>query len=257
MTMDNMVEYLKNRGFDASKKYDSRSCTYIFDISKDGVTYSEEFKYPATNSWTEKDRLQKEFLVSIEEGYTIAKERHSNENTSLRTCKTEWTDPTSGKTYSYDWGYDRFPGKFKPKYVPIEEMLRIENRKETNYNTMFNPNRKFAIKDVIFNPPATIVFWEDGTKTVVKAGEYDMFDPEKGLAMAITKKALGNKGNYYNMIRKWVEPYGLDAVNCEFDLSDAIARHIDMTREMLGFGEAISKGFKDGIKSAGDSDERN
>ena len=54
---------------------------------------------------------------------------------------------------------------------------------------------------VIFNPPATIVFWTDDTKTVVKCGENDDFDPEKGLVMAITKKALGNKGNYYNAIR--------------------------------------------------------
>jgi hypothetical protein len=30
------------------------------------------------------------------------------------------------------------------------------------------------------------------------------FDKEKGLAMCIAKKALGNKGNYYDEFRKWV-----------------------------------------------------
>ena len=60
------------------------------------------------------------------------------------------------------------------------------------------------IKDVIFNDPATIVFWADGTKTVVKCQDDDIFDPEKGLAMAITKKALGNKGNYCNELKKWL-----------------------------------------------------
>ena len=90
------------------------------------------------------------------------------------------------------------------------------------------------IKKVIFNPPATIVLWADGTKTVVKAQEYtipiqtglelakdgnggfewvpdivevpdrDVFDPEKGLAMAIAKKVLGNKGNYYDVFREWI-----------------------------------------------------
>lgn len=59
------------------------------------------------------------------------------------------------------------------------------------------------IKDVIFNDPATIVFWEDGTKTVVKAVNEE-FDPEKGLVMAFTKKALGNQGNYFNHIKKWL-----------------------------------------------------
>lgn len=59
------------------------------------------------------------------------------------------------------------------------------------------------IKKVIFNNPATIVFWSDGSKTVVKAHNDD-YDPEKGLAMAIAKKALGNEGNYYNVFKKWL-----------------------------------------------------
>jgi DNA polymerase elongation subunit (family B) len=60
------------------------------------------------------------------------------------------------------------------------------------------------IDRVIFNDPATIVFWSDGTKTVVKNTDKRKFDPEKGLAMAITKKALGNKGSYYDELRKWL-----------------------------------------------------
>lgn len=63
--------------------------------------------------------------------------------------------------------------------------------------------RQPKIKNVIFNDPATIVYWEDHTKTVVKC-EGEKYDPEKGLTMAITKKMLGNKGNYYEVIKKWV-----------------------------------------------------
>ena len=62
-----------------------------------------------------------------------------------------------------------------------------------------------AIKNVIFNPPATIVFWKDGTKTVVKTQNNEPFDKEKGLAMAYIKKVFGNKGNYNDMFRKWCE----------------------------------------------------
>lgn len=58
------------------------------------------------------------------------------------------------------------------------------------------------IERVIYNAPATIVLWKDGTKTVVKADEYEIYDPEKGLAMCISKKALGNKGNYYDTFKK-------------------------------------------------------
>lgn len=59
------------------------------------------------------------------------------------------------------------------------------------------------IKKVIYNDPATIVLWVDGTKTVVKAND-EPFDPEKGLAMAIAKKALGNRGSYYETFKKWL-----------------------------------------------------
>lgn len=65
-----------------------------------------------------------------------------------------------------------------------------------------------TIKDVIFAPPATIVYWSDGSKTVVKCNEKDIFDPEKGLAMAIAKRCGGNKGNYYKKIQNWVEKSG-------------------------------------------------
>lgn len=67
--------------------------------------------------------------------------------------------------------------------------------------------KKLKITKVIFNYPATIVFWNDGTKTVVKCGIGDTFDPEKGLAMAYMKKSMGNKGNYFNEVKKWVDPY--------------------------------------------------
>lgn len=60
------------------------------------------------------------------------------------------------------------------------------------------------IKKVIFNDPATIILWQNNDKTVVKCGKHDIYDPEKGLAMAITKYALGNKGNYYGLFDKYL-----------------------------------------------------
>lgn len=66
--------------------------------------------------------------------------------------------------------------------------------------------QKSDIKDVIFNNPATIVLWKDGTKTVVKATEEE-YDPEKGLAMAIAKKRYGNKWSYYNVFKHWLKKY--------------------------------------------------
>ena len=66
------------------------------------------------------------------------------------------------------------------------------------------------LKKVIYNDPATIAFWSDGTKTVVKAQPGDIFDPEKGLAMVIAKKACGNTGNYYNGFKDWLPKEPVD-----------------------------------------------
>lgn len=64
-----------------------------------------------------------------------------------------------------------------------------------------------TIKDVLFNPPATIVFWSDNTKTVVKA-DGDTYDPEKGIAMAISRKMIGdNKREYYNIFRHYLKKW--------------------------------------------------
>lgn len=63
----------------------------------------------------------------------------------------------------------------------IKEMQKM---KESIKKPVTNP-----IEKVIFNPPATIVFWKDGSKTVVKA-QGDVFNPETGLAMAISRHYL-------------------------------------------------------------------
>lgn len=64
------------------------------------------------------------------------------------------------------------------------------------------------IAKVIYNPPATVVFWKDGTKTVVRCSDHDFdagrMDPETGLVYAIAKKVFGNKGNYNDVLRRLV-----------------------------------------------------
>lgn len=65
-----------------------------------------------------------------------------------------------------------------------------------------------TINDVIFNAPATIVKWSDGSKTIVKCQEGDSYNPELGLAMCIAKKCCGNKGNFNNVFKKWLSKEG-------------------------------------------------
>lgn len=81
----------------------------------------------------------------------------------------------------------------------VEDMIA-----KTYFSITFQPPRSVEITKVIFNDPATIVFWSDGKKTVVKCAESEVFDEEKGLAMAISKRVLGNKDDYYNEFKKWL-----------------------------------------------------
>lgn len=60
-----------------------------------------------------------------------------------------------------------------------------------------------GIKKVIFNNPATIVLWNDGTKTVVKCNHRDTYDSEKGFAMAISEKVLGSYSEFKREMKKW------------------------------------------------------
>lgn len=53
-------------------------------------------------------------------------------------------------------------------------------------------------KSPIFNEPATICYWNDGTKTVVKCQEGDTYSPEAGLALCYMKKILGNTSKDLN-----------------------------------------------------------
>ena len=53
--------------------------------------------------------------------------------------------------------------------------------------------REIAFTKVIFNGPATIVFWDDGTKTVVKCKDGDPFSKEAGFALCVLKKLTGDR----------------------------------------------------------------
>lgn len=117
----------------------------------------------------------------------------------VTTVKVEESESLSVNLFDRFAGIDR-PVKVmrssKPTYVKVSQnkVSFLDERKINN----------FDIEKVIYNYPATIVIWKDGTKTVVKCQEGDMFDFEKGLAMCFAKKALGNKGNFNDVLRKHI-----------------------------------------------------
>lgn len=64
-------------------------------------------------------------------------------------------------------------------------------------------NKSFAVKKIIYSYPATIVFWEDGTKTIVKCSQDDEYSEYYGFLAALAKKVYGNP----TRVRKIIERY--------------------------------------------------
>ena len=129
------------------------------------------------------------------------------------------------------WELSDYSEILRQCYLPTE--LRKPNvvaciKEETTMNCDIRSN----IKDVIFNYPATIILWKDGTKTSVKAGKNDKYDPEKGFAMAIAKKMFGNEGNYYEVFKEYIPtPYYIpeknDVIVKDHDVEDEVTKIIE------------------------------
>lgn len=104
--------------------------------------------------------------------------------------KTYWSIP------SYVWNTIDF--------TELEKAVENNKPKKEEKHMKINMPK---IKNIDFQPPLTVVIWEDGTKTFVKCAEGEVFDPEKGAAMAIAKKALGDKYNFINTISYYVDKW--------------------------------------------------
>ena len=75
----------------------------------------------------------------------------------------------------------------------------------SNVKTAKQTHRDRSLVDhVLFNSPATVIFWKDKTKTVVKQQPGDTYDAEKGFMAAYLKKMLGNDNQYNWEIKHFV-----------------------------------------------------
>lgn len=107
------------------------------------------------------------------------------------------------------------------------------------------------IKKVIFHKPATIVYWEDGTKTVVKCTKGDVYNYEMGIAMCMLKKIFGDSYRYFKKdVKKWIPEPRKDGwsmnVQVAPDYSQKVKEH------MPDFAEA----FADFLRKWGDEYDR-
>lgn len=113
-------------------------------------------------------------------------ERKSNVQIAREVMAGKWGNGNMRKSLLIGAGYD---------YFAIQNLV----------NRMVSCDNSPAMepREVIYNPPATIVNWMDGTKTVVKCNDDDTYDRVTGLALCFMKKACGNTGRYKKYFKKF------------------------------------------------------
>lgn len=74
------------------------------------------------------------------------------------------------------------------------------------YDFLYDFDKELKVTKVIYNDPATIVYFSDGTKSVVKLHPEDTFNETIGLLMAISKRLLGSK-NLHRTLKDFTKNY--------------------------------------------------
>lgn len=88
-------------------------------------------------------------------------------------------------------------------YRCAANLLRLRNDDVSTLN--ISNTSDIRVTKVIYHNPATIVFWSDGTKTVVKCDKNDTYDPAKGFYIACAKRLFGNNYAAVGRINKALE----------------------------------------------------
>lgn len=78
------------------------------------------------------------------------------------------------------------------------------------------------IKKVIFNDPATIIIWADGTKTVVKCAEVDTYTKWAGFAFCVCKKIMGD--SFHKEFKQWCGDPGNQSKSTLCSFSDELTK---------------------------------
>ena len=103
----------------------------------------------------------------------------------------------SGKTYLTQIG--KFTNKDNGFDSVIYEMEKQRKFAERGTDEMKNVD----VKKIIFSGPKTIVFWNDGTKTIVSMSQEERnFDPEDAFRAAYTKKMYGTNSKIKRVIKE-------------------------------------------------------
>ena len=164
-------------------------------------------------------------LIGVDEPWTIASQyfklltegEHGSQEWQVSTIKVYPSErtfdlaSTSGRDFCF-----RKAGvnaaQIYPEWIkkwPESNEKEASDEQDVDYDALREPEpvNLFEIKKVIFSNPCTIVFWSDGTKTVVRCSDTECYDPEKGIAMALMRKVYGPRHHYMKTLGPYIEEF--------------------------------------------------
>ena len=104
-----------------------------------------------------------------------------------------------------------------PQNKPVAYLMGLKERRLPGdmvcVDTKNGAVTEVYIEKVMYNNPATVVFWSDGTKTVSKCSGGDVYNPEAGLAICIMKKLNGNTATR-ECLQAWCPHSVIEQKNC-------------------------------------------
>lgn len=113
------------------------------------------------------------------------------------------------------------------------------------------------VRRIIFSDPATIVFWEDNTKTVVKCMKGEKFERYAGFAMACMKKMFGSTSRAKAIMEdcdeaNWEIPQKEEQSASPTPKATPKAKSITLDELISAFTSAV----KSAVESKGETEEK-
>lgn len=134
-------------------------------------------------------------------------------------CASSWTtatDITIGTTqpplnavttsniFGYDYSrvyYDILDNRMYNVEKTKKEPEMKDEKKDEKKEALNVPEDKYTPERIIYNDPATIVFWKDKTKTVVKRKKGEPFNEYYAFCAALAKKMFNNNSRVNKIVK--------------------------------------------------------
>lgn len=113
-------------------------------------------------------------------------------------------------TYTYDKALHEWTKQWNnsiKEYFPITKQVKVGGV-EMAFSDQWNKPSKGCVYSplkIIVNGPATIVFWQDGTKTVVKCAKGESWDIYNAFTAALAIKIFGTNSKIKKILKTKIE----------------------------------------------------